>query len=626
MIIFKNNISQKSISSILIIAVILLIISPILFSPKKTNAQCPVIVAESVPVKEQTWIQRAYQAISKGLQKGTLTQGIITAGEVVWDNSKQLVEWSMGVFGNILMHQIFAQLTNDITNWIENGTEPRFMTEGLESYLSDAVDNATGNFIDQYLGAGWLCEEFDLDIKIALLDVPTFETQAKCSLSDIIDNIDDFYNDFSRGGWEGWLEITKPQNNFYGALLLAQGEMERVAAEAEEENKADIQAGNGFLGVKDCTWYDASNKTIVVQRDVRGTPKLPDACKPNTENKTPGLITPCRVECETLTPSTVLNKLSDKIITQPIDSLNAALTAFVAKSGPLAVYVQAIANSLINRITKEGMGLIKGDPISSPSYGDTGASSSIPDIVNPESVLVNNNSVIALNAQLNLNKENLEQELLTEQTTNLGVLELITPAYLDAISNLENVVSICTATSYGSYVDWANTKIIDINNNIIPANDQKIVQMETIDIPKTIDIINKINTTLILIQEYINKSDNWLLVYEEVNGELNNLQLNQAKTEMDQAENEVIIKTQEILTLINGAALSTNIEGLTNEAMNANITIIGLAINLEEERGSNIFPGIGTLYAELENTDTIKSDADTKTNTCQIWIAQQNNN
>ena len=623
MIIFKNNISQKSISSILIIAVILLIVSPVLLLPQKAKAQCMVNVASSAPVEKKTGIDRLYQVASKAYQKGGLAQSVITAGELVWKNSKEILTWASGVFLNILLHQILAQLTNDITNWIENGTEPRFMTEGLGAYLSDAVDNATGNFIDQYLGGGWLCEEFNVDIKLALLDVPTFETQAKCSLSDIVDNVSDFYDDFSKGGWKGWIELTKPQNNFYGALLLAQDEMNKVAAEAEEENRMDAQSGDGFLGTKDCTWYDASGNVIATQKNVRGTPKLPGACKPNAEGETPGVIRPCSPRCETKNPSSVISAMANKSVTNFYDQMNAQISAATANAGPYQVYVQAIVNSLISRVITEGVGLLKGDPVPIPLYGDTGASSNIPDIVNPESVLANKDSAIVLNAQLNLNKENLEKGLLTEQITNLGVLELITPAYLSAISNLENVVSVCMATPYNANVTWANAKIIDINDNIVPANDQKIVQMETINIPKTIDTINKINTILILTQDYINKADNWLLVYEEINGEENNLQLNQAKIEMDQAENEVIIKTQEILTLINGTALSTDIKGLTDEAMNANITIVGLAINLEEERGSNIFPGIGTLYAELENTDTIKSDADTKTNTCQIWIAQQ---
>jgi len=71
---------------------------------------------------------------------------------------------------------------------------------------------------------------------------------------------------FSKGGWKGWIELTKPQNNFYGALLLAQDEMNKVAAEAEEENRMDAQSGDGFLGTKDCTWYDASGNVIATQK------------------------------------------------------------------------------------------------------------------------------------------------------------------------------------------------------------------------------------------------------------------------------------------------------------------------------------------------------------------------
>ena len=620
MIILQNNISQKSISSILIIAVILLIISPVLFLPKKVNAQCPVFVSASAPTEKQSGQDKLWQAVDQAYQKGGLTEAMITAGEVAWDNSQKLVEWSMGVFLNILLHQILAQLTNDITNWIENGQEPRFISEGLGDYLKDAVDNATGNFIDQYLGMGWLCENFDVDIRIALLDVPTFEDQVECSLSDIVDNIDDFYNDFSKGGWKGWIELTKPQNNFYGALLLAQDEMNRVASEAQKENETDAQMGEGFLSPKDCTWRDASGAIIATQENVRGTAILPDACKLNEQGETPGVIRPCSVNCKTRTPGSVISAAANKTATNYFDQINAQISAATAKAGPFQIYVQAIINSLINRLITEGMGLITGDPQSSPGYGDTGASSNIPDITNPESVIINKDSATALIAQLDLNKKNAEKGLLEEQKTNLAVLKLISPAYLGAIPNLNNVISICSIANYSSYVDWANAKIIDINDNIVPTNNQKIIQMETINIPKTISIINKINTTIVSVQEYINKVDAWLLVYEEVNGELNNIQLNQAKVEMDQAENEAIANTQEVLTLINGTALSTDIGELTNESMNANVTIISLAINLEEERGSNVFPGIGTLYAELENTETIKSDADDRVITCQSSI------
>jgi len=619
MIIFKNNISQKSISSILIIAVILLIVSPILLLPKETKAAYPVSVLASLPTTVQTFIEKAYYAISKAYDKGTLTQEIISAGELVWQNSEKIRTWASAVLLNLLFHQILAQLTNDLTNWIENGTEPRFMTEGLGAYLGDAVDNATGNFIDQYLGAGWLCEEFDIDIKLALLDVPTFETESQCSLSDIVDNIDDFYHDFSRGGWEGWLEITKPQNNFYGALLLAQGKMNKVATEAEEENKADAQSGDGFLGTKDCTWYDASGKVIVTQQDVRGTPKLPDACKPNAEGNTPGVVRPCNPRCETKNPGSVISALADKSVTNFYDKMNAQIGAATAKAGPYQVYVQAVVDSLINRVMNEAGGFLEGIDLSEPGYGEIGASEGLPEIEDPESTMEDENNATAIDSQLDLNRDDME-ELLEEQETNLALLESIKEGYEGLLSNLNEVVTACTTASNSEYVDWANTEIDDINNNLIPFYEEEINQMETIDIVNTTETIDGIDATTILIQEYLDKVENYESTYEEVAGMSDNTDLVAAKEEMDEAKEAAILSMQEILTLINGTTLSSDFEDLYNEFIYATIAIVERSIDLEEERGISSFPDEGTLYAELEEIEEIKAEADGKAEICNTSI------
>jgi len=547
----------------------------------------------------------------------------ISAFKDVWEQGWELLEWAAGVMLNILLHQLLAMITNDIVNWIENGKTPRFMSEGIGSYLKDAADNATGNFIDQYLGAGWLCEEFDLDIKLALLDVPTFETQAKCSLSDIVDNVSDFYDDFSKGGWVGWIELTKPQNNFYGALLLAQDEKNRVEEEAKIEAETDAQMGEGFLGMKDCTWTDASGTTIAKQEDVRGTPKLPAACKPNAEGKTPGVVRPCSPKCEALTPSTVVNKMANKSVTNFYDQMNSKIGAATAKAGPFQIYVQAIANALINKTMQEGMGFLKSTFVDKPEYGDIGASSSIPEIADSQSIIQGRDDSISLSVQLSSTKEHLNDSLLKEQMNNLAVLKLIPPAYLDVIPDLENVIGTCSVTPYNTYVDWANAKIIDINNNTIPLYEQKINQMETVDIPKTINTINEIDIAILSIQEYINKSNLWLTVYEEVDGMVNDPKLQTANEELNIARDKVINDVQKPLEKINMITSATEISGFIKETQDTVSVILLTANDLVEQKGNPTWPNAGTLYAELEDANIIREDADEKTDTCQVWIAQQ---
>jgi hypothetical protein len=624
MTLFQKTFSQKFTASILIICLAGLTAGPILFYPGKAQALgCPVTVAADIPKTESFSIETAWE----GLKATFRAENLATlASQVVlkaWDNAQKLAEWASGVLLNLLLHQILAMLTNDIVDWIQNGGELRFMSEGLGNFLERAADNAIGNFIDQYLGAGWLCEPFDIDIKIALLDVPTFEEEARCSLSDIIDNIDDFYDDFSKGGWKGWIELTKPQNNFYGALLLAQGEKMRVAEEAKREAETDAQMGQGFLGQKDCVWHDRTGKLIKRQKDVRGHPKLPDACKPNPQGLTPGVIMPCKVQCQTKTPASVINEITKKTVTNYYDRINAQIAGATAKSGPFQIYVTAIINALINRVMKEGLDLVKGDPNDPgytghmPGYGDIGASANIPKTADPQSILQGKNDATALSGQLNLIKQNLENKLLEEQKNNLAVLKLIPPTYSEILPILDNIITTCSSILYASYIDWAKSQKEEIEKNTIPSFNDRVNQLEKVDIPKTINTVNDVNTVLVSIQNYTNKADAWLNAYEQTEGKQNNLQLQTAETEMKTAENKAIQDTQKVLVAINGTALSTDFTGLNLEAQNANANIINQALNLKQEKGDAAFPDPDTLYAELETAQALEDEANSKLNICQ---------
>jgi len=90
-----------------------------------------------------------------------------------------------------------------------------------------------------------------------------------------INNIEDFYEDFSEGGWRGWIELTQnPANNPYGAYLIAETELSRRLAEAELLAQKDVDQGAGFISLKkcveyevldsaDCPWYDEDGNCVV---------------------------------------------------------------------------------------------------------------------------------------------------------------------------------------------------------------------------------------------------------------------------------------------------------------------------------------------------------------------------
>ncbi len=619
MIIFQESYLQKSTALILSICMIGLITGPALFYPKKAQAICPISIATSAPDSQQTAAQTGWESLKSAFRSGNLTNTLTTASELVAANAGEIAKWTAGVLLNMMIHQLLAQITNDIVNWIENGQEPRFMSEGFGGYLEDAFDNAAGNFIDQMLGVGLFCEPFDLDLKLALLDVPTFDAQAECTLSEMVDNIDNFYEDFDEGGWKGWIELSKPQNNFYGSIILAQDELNSIVVQTERN--IDMESKDGWLPARDCVWYDAEGSVVQKISNVRGVPALPSACKGGW-TQTDGITKPCNLKCETWTPADTISETANKTVNNWMDTMNEKIAGATANAGPYQVYLQAVAGALMNRIMKEGVGLLKAEDEKVPGYGDLGAAADIPQTSDPQTAEQNKIDAAALFSQFSSLEQNITNQLLNEQSTNLAVMESIPTAYQDILPDLDLVINTCSTTPYSSYATWAQTAIDDISN-IVPIYNSQINQMKTVDIPETITLINDVKNASVSAQDLTNKSDSWLDAYEQAGGITTDTALQTAATEMNEARNTLIVDSQNLITLINGTAISTTLSGLVTEIMNSNTTIVTMAQNLIDARGDATFPDSGTLYADLEAASTMEDDAQTKTNTCQSWIAQQ---
>lgn len=305
MSIFSNH--KKPIASLLILAIFTsLILGPVvLLYPKKAKA----IV---VPVSDS--MTHALLGGIAGTTGATAAATGVTSGIKVWEKAEWWLDLGMRTLGELMLRQVLAMITNDIINWINGGGRPRFVSD-WKGFLADAADAAAGAFIDEYLGMGWLCEPFDLDIKIALLPEPRFEERVRCTLSDIVDNIEDFYEDFTKGGWQAWVRLVEPRNNIYGAYLLALDAKMGAAAAAREAAEKEALAGQGFLGAR-----DESGRIV--------------------------------------TPGRLVSELAGKAVTQELDLLREQIADLTDALGPYQIYVMAIANALINRVIREGFALI----------------------------------------------------------------------------------------------------------------------------------------------------------------------------------------------------------------------------------------------------------------------------
>lgn len=147
-----------------------------------------------------------------------------------------------------------SSMTNSIINWINSGFEggPTFVTNP-SAYFQDLADQATGAFIHQLGMEGILCSQFRPQIIASLkYNVPSMG-RFQCTLNAAVENWDAFMDDFTAGGWKGWLSVTtQPQNNPYGAYLMAVDELEQRQAQARENAKTEVGWGSGFVSLKKC--------------------------------------------------------------------------------------------------------------------------------------------------------------------------------------------------------------------------------------------------------------------------------------------------------------------------------------------------------------------------------------
>lgn len=163
-----------------------------------------------------------------------------------------------------LAKSLLAATTRSIVDWINNGFEgdPLFVSDP-QGFFRDVLDQATGIFFIE-LGQTQICEPLRAPIIRLLFTAPYFE-RVQCTLSTVLQNVEDFATDFRNGGWAAWIEINEPQNNIYGLAYLTADELQRQRAEREQNARQEVNQGQGFIGFKKCLEY--AKRTVTYDAD-----------------------------------------------------------------------------------------------------------------------------------------------------------------------------------------------------------------------------------------------------------------------------------------------------------------------------------------------------------------------
>jgi len=178
------------------------------------------------------------------------------AFSISWD----LIAWELARF-------VLQQFTEKIVLWIQTGQDPFFSggTEGslfvtnIDEFLLDAADNQASIMLRDYFGPSWdkLCSPFRLPVGLSLSQsygrgYGSFGPKARCSITDIVENLEDFYEDFENGGWAAWMQTARYENTAWGLLTLAEEDSRERETRAVRANENDFLAGLGFPGMRKC--------------------------------------------------------------------------------------------------------------------------------------------------------------------------------------------------------------------------------------------------------------------------------------------------------------------------------------------------------------------------------------
>lgn len=353
---------------LIIFAVIFsLVFSPLLFVPEQADAQVQKILKEVG--KRQGIFILATTALGAVAVACTSPAGSAPGAIVNDDRCGSLQRWLDAVndstkgyflevakildtiFKQIVKRRILDGMVDQVINWIQGGGgNPQFVSD-WRGFLQNAVNEGVGDIInDSQLK--FLCSPFKAQLKISLgaggglspLPVQKFSTAVTCTLDNVVQNIDAFYDDFRQGGWIAYSASWEPQNNFYGAALITLDAANRRIYEKKEEASSEALTGGGFLSQKKCSWQEITPEGGAYSRvyNNQTEKQVADARRSATERGNTLKVTNCQI----ITPGSVAGDLVKKAVGTDFD--------FILNADDLSTYATAITNALVNRLADEG--------------------------------------------------------------------------------------------------------------------------------------------------------------------------------------------------------------------------------------------------------------------------------
>lgn len=262
------------------------------------------------------------------------------------DWSTFMKEYALDAVAVQTVNMIIERVTASTVNWINSGFKgsPAYVQDP-EKYFLDLGDKIAGEFIMKDPRLSNLCGPISARVRLALTQNYIGERQWSCTLSQVGNNLENFMNDFSQGGWDNFFEVTqRQQNNPIGAFMQAQSELSAQLNSRSESARMQLGWGTGFLSKKTCVRHSEAvqGETITGERQLIGIDAEGNEIYGDPINQTLPDVPPKCIEEKIVTPGSVIE-----------DQLNNVLgigNEKLAVADEINEIVSALLNQMLNRV------------------------------------------------------------------------------------------------------------------------------------------------------------------------------------------------------------------------------------------------------------------------------------
>jgi len=322
----------------------------------KSDAEIAAMLEANKLKKEEQDLTGCYNGIAITLAKNQLTA--MTRSAVSWFNT--------GLSGDPLYVQSISALTNSIErNVVEPGTSI-LLDETIgypygRSFASSIVkynQSRNGGVVG---GVANALGELTSDLGNFITD-PESYTETK-GLTESLSNLKKaeranqiFAEDFSSGGWNGFLALTqKDWNNPLGFGVKAAQNLTRIMEQDVQAQKDEIMQNNGFLSQKVCVkwqWYGADAQPLKGYASFNGnTYKAGGVYNADKSSLNPNFDR-C-VEFKTITPGSIIKEKVDTYLSSPERQLEIADTINESLNAVFSVLLSKLESTGLSGISSE---------------------------------------------------------------------------------------------------------------------------------------------------------------------------------------------------------------------------------------------------------------------------------